>query len=140
MTQFGSVAFGPYERSQERRAHANNYKPKTVKTRVDNVTFDIPQVREGGFYPDVLEKGQRSQRVLILTLAEMYVQEVSTCKVLAIVEKLCGMKISASQVGRAVALLDETLESWRNRPLGIFPSAPNFGWENEDWLSLCRSE
>ena len=53
---------------QERQGHANGYKPKTVKTRVGNVTFDIPQVREGGFYPEALEKGQRSERALILTL------------------------------------------------------------------------
>jgi transposase-like protein len=115
------LGVGPYERSQERQAHANGYKPKTVKTRVGNITYDIPQVREGGFYPEALEKGQRSERALILTLAEMYIQGVSTRKVSAIVEKLCGVHISASQVSRAVALLDETLESWRNRPLGIFP-------------------
>ena len=48
-------------------------------------------------------------------------QGVSTRKVSAIVEKLCGMQISSSQVSRAVALLDETLESWRNRPLGMIP-------------------
>ena len=40
----------PYERTEERQGHANGYKPKTVKTRVGEVTFDIPQVREGGFY------------------------------------------------------------------------------------------
>lgn len=115
------LGVGPYERSKERQAHANGYKPKTIKTRVGNVTFDIPQVREGGFYPEALEKGQRSERALILTLAEMYIQGVSTRKVSAIVEKLCGMQISASQVSRAVSLLDETLESWRNRPLGRMP-------------------
>ena len=56
----------PYERSQERQGHANGYKPKTVKTRVGEVTFDIPQVREGGFYPRSLEKGMRSERALLL--------------------------------------------------------------------------
>ena len=48
----------PYERSDERNGHANGYKPKTVKTRVGEVTFDIPQVREGGFYPEAL--GERA--------------------------------------------------------------------------------
>ena len=82
------------------------------------ITFDIPQVREGGFYPQALEKGLRSERALTLTLAEMYVQGVSTRKVAAITEQLCGMAISSYQVSRATALLDETLEAWRNRPLG----------------------
>jgi transposase-like protein len=108
----------PYERSEERQGHANGYKPKTVKTRVGEVTFDIPQVREGGFYPHSLEKGMRSERALLLTLAEMYVQGVSTRKVAAITERLCGMQISASQVSRAAQTLDEELQTWRTRPLG----------------------
>lgn len=108
----------PYERSEDRQGHANGYKPKTVKTRVGEVTFDIPQVREGGFYPNSLEKGIRSERALLLTLAEMYVQGVSTRKVAAITEKLCGTQINASQVSRAAQLLDEELETWRNRSLG----------------------
>ncbi len=41
----------PYERSSQRQAHANGYKPKTVQTRVGEITFAVPQVREGGFYP-----------------------------------------------------------------------------------------
>ena len=49
-----------YERNEARRGHANGYKPKTVKTRVGEITFAVPQVREGGFYPSALEKGLRS--------------------------------------------------------------------------------
>jgi transposase-like protein len=108
----------PYERSDERNGHANGYKPKTVKTRVGEVTFDIPQVREGGFYPEALEKGLRSERALLLALAEMYVQGVSTRKVATITERLCGAQVSATQVSRAAEQLDEVLEAWRNRPLG----------------------
>ena len=69
---------GPYERLAERRGHSNGYKPKTVTTRVGPVTFDVPQVRQGGFYSQALEKGLRSERALKLALAEMYVQGVST--------------------------------------------------------------
>jgi putative transposase len=115
------LGVGPYERSSGRRAHANGYKPKTVKTRVGEITFGVPQVREGGFYPEALEKGQRSERALTMALAEMYIQGVSTRKVSAIVERLCGSGVSASQVSQAAAQLDEILEDWRNRPLGIFP-------------------
>lgn len=111
----------PYQHTPDRRGHANGFKPKTVKTRLGELTLDVPQVREGGFYPEALEKGQRSERALILTMAEMYVQGVSTRKVSAIVEQLCGSSVSSSVVSRAVALLDETLEAWRNRPLGEFP-------------------
>jgi putative transposase len=111
------LGVGPYERSNRRQGHANGFKPKTVTTRVAPITFDIPQVREGGFYPQALEKGMRSERALMLALAEMYVQGVSTRKVAAVTERLCGSEVSSTQVSRAAAQLDEVLEAWRNRPL-----------------------
>jgi putative transposase len=111
----------PYQHSPDRRGHANGYKPKTIKSRIGEIRLDVPQVREGGFYPGALEKGQRSERALTLTLAEMYVQGVSTRKVTAIVEQLCGSSVSSSVVSQAAKLLDETLEDWRNGPLGELP-------------------
>jgi putative transposase len=107
-----------YERTEERKGHANGFKPKTMKTRVGEITFAIPQVREGGFYPSALEKGIRSERALVITLAEMYVQGVSTRKVKVITEQLCGVEVSAEQVSRATAQLDEVLQEWRERPIG----------------------
>lgn len=107
-----------YQRSAERRGHANGFKPKTVQTRVGEIQFNIPQVREGGFYPSALEKGLRSERALHLALAEMYLQGVSTRKVSAIIEQLCGSEVSSTQVSRAAKLLDDVLEQWRERPLG----------------------
>ena len=107
-----------YERTEDRKGHANGYKPKTMKTRVGEITFAVPQVREGGFYPSALEKGLRSERALTITLAEMYVKGVSTRKVKAITEQLCGVEVSATQVSRATAQLDEILQEWRERPLG----------------------
>jgi putative transposase len=111
----------PYQHTEERQGHANGYKPKTVHTRVGDITFSIPQVREGGFYPEALEKGLRSERALTLALAEMYVQGVSTRKVKAITEQLCGVSVSSTQVSQAAKLLDDELEKWRNRPLGEYP-------------------
>ena len=107
-----------YERTEVRQGYANGYKPKTVNTRMGEITFAIPQVREGGFYPSSLEKGMRSERALMMTLAEMYVQGVSTRKVKKITETMCGVKVSAMQVSRAAKLLDEALQEWRERPLG----------------------
>jgi putative transposase len=107
-----------YERTEERKGHANGYKPKTLRTRIGEITFAVPQVREGGFYPSALEKGMRSERALVAALAEMYVQGVSTRKVKAITEELCGIEISTMQVSRATAKLDEVLQEWRERPLG----------------------
>jgi transposase-like protein len=112
---------GRYERTEERIGHANGYKPKRVKTRVGEIDFEIPQVREGGFYPAALEKGMRSERALTISLAEMYVQGVSTRKVKNIVESLCGAEVSSSQVSRAAAEMDAILQVWRERPLGKMP-------------------
>jgi len=109
---------GDYERTDDRQGYANGYKPKKVNTRMGEITFAIPQVREGGFYPSSLEKGMRSERALMITLAEMYVQGVSTRKVKKITEAMCGVKMSAMQVSRAAMLLDEALQEWRERPLG----------------------
>jgi putative transposase len=89
-----------------------------MTTRTGRITFDVPQVREGDFYPSALEKGLRSERALTLALAEMYVQGVSTRKVAAITEQLCGVELSSMQVSRAAAQLDVVLESWRTRVLG----------------------
>ena len=108
----------PYERSSERRDQANGFKPKTVKTRVGDIQFAIPQVRGGNFYPQAMEKGMRSERALMVSLAEMYVQGVSTRKVSAIVEKMIGSSVSSAQVSKAAAQMDEILTQWRNRDLG----------------------
>lgn len=110
-----------YERSPDRSGHANGYKPKTVQTRVGEITFDVPQVREGGFTPRSLEKGLRSERALKLALAQMYLQGVSTRKVAKITREMCGVEVTSTQVSRAAAELDETLTAWRSRPLGVSP-------------------
>jgi putative transposase len=108
----------PYQRTPNRRGQANGFKPKTVVTRIGAIPFSVPQVRDGGFYPQALEKGIRSERALVLSLAEMYVQGVSTRKVAEITERLIGKAVSSSQVSRAAAELDTILESWRNQPIG----------------------
>jgi len=86
----------------------------------------VPQVREGGLYPQSLERGTRSERALKLALAEMYLQGVSTRKVAAIIynlitEQLCGFAVSSTQISYAAQALDATLESWRQRPLCACP-------------------
>lgn len=116
----------PYERSEGRVGHANGFKDKTVRTRVGDVTLQVPQVRGVpadlvGFYPRSLEKGLRSERALKLAIAEMYVQGVSTRKVAQITQELCGIEVTSTQVSRTSQLLDEELEIWRTRPLGEIP-------------------
>jgi len=112
----------PYERTDARRGYANGFKPKTVATRIGKIPLRVPQVRgDVAFYPSALERGVRSERALKLAVAEMYVQGVSTRKVTEVMEVLCGLEVSSTEVSRAAALLDEELTQWRTRPLGEIP-------------------
>jgi transposase-like protein len=108
----------PYQRTERRKGYANGYKPKTMNTRMGEITFEVPQTRGLEFYPSALEKGVRSERALKLAVAEMYIQGVSTRKVTEVMKQLCGSEISSTQVSRASQLLDEELTAWRNRPIG----------------------
>ena len=110
----------PYERCATRVGYANGFKDKTIKSRLGELSLKVPQTRDGEFYPQSLEKGLRSERALLLAIAEMYVQGVSTRRVKRIVEELCGMNVSSTQVSRAAAELDELLEVWRTRELGRY--------------------
>jgi putative transposase len=109
-----------YERSEDRAGYANGYKPKTLKTRLGALELQIPQTRDSKFYPQSLEKGRRSERALGLAIAEMYIHGVSTRKVTAITEQLCGFEISTSTVSKLTAELDPLLKEWRDCPLGKY--------------------
>src|SRR5579872_2901451 len=110
----------PYERSEIRHDYANGFKSKQLKTRIGELSLQVPQVRSSEFYPSFLEKGIRSERALKLALAEMYVKGVSTRKVNDILEELCGLQISSTDVSRATKLLDEELTQWKQRSLGKY--------------------
>jgi putative transposase len=114
-----ALGAAPYERTEERKGYANGFKPKTLQTRLGEITVDVPQVRgEVDFYPSALERGVRTERALTLAIAEMYVQGVATRRVAKILSELAGtLQISSTQVSRAAAELDLELEKWRSRSL-----------------------
>lgn len=88
-----------------------------LDTRLGTLQLNIPQVRgDVSLYPSAQERGLRSERALLLAMAEMYVKGVSTRKVQDVLQKLCGLKITGAQVSRACKQLDEEIEKWRNRP------------------------
>ena len=95
----------PYERTATRRDYANGFKPKTMLTRVGELTFQVPQVRSGAFYPSAQDGGTRTDQAVHLALAEMDVQGVSTRRVIDVLQRLLGPEISlpTAQVSRAVA-------------------------------------
>jgi putative transposase len=108
---------GRYERGEERRGYRNGHKPRTVTTRVGTLELRLPQDRDGTFSTELFARYQRSEQALVTTLMEMYVQGVSTRKVAAITEELCGTGFSKSQISALVGRLDPALAAWRERRL-----------------------
>lgn len=110
---------GLYERSEERNGYANGLKDRTFQSSVGPLALRVPQSRgcDEPYRPSMLESGSRSDRSLKVAIAEMYLQGVSTRRVTKVMEKMCGLSVSSTQVSKLTAELDETFELWRNRPL-----------------------
>jgi len=108
---------GKSERTPARRGYRSGYYTRSLVTRVGRLELRVPQDREGRFSTQLFERYQRSEKALVLALAEMYVQGVSTRKVKAITEELCGHSFSASVVSEATKNLDEQLTQFAYRRL-----------------------
>ncbi|MBB3594903.1 transposase-like protein [Rhizobium sp. BK529] len=105
------------ERTPERLGYRSGYYGRTLLTRVGKLELRVPQDRSGHFSTELFERYQYSERALVATLAEMYVQGVSTRKVKAITEELCGHAFSASSISAINKRLDESLKAFACRPL-----------------------
>lgn len=107
----------PYERNGERQGYRNGFRERTIATRVGPVTLAVPRLRCGTFSTELFERYQRSEQALVLAMMEMVVNGVSTRKVSAITEELCGKSFSKSTVSTLCEALDPIVENFRNRPL-----------------------
>ncbi len=105
------------ERTAGRLGYRSGYYSRTLITRVGKLELRVPQDREGRFSTELFERYQRSEQALVSTLAEMYVQGVSTRKVKAITEELCGHSFSASTISAINKRLDERLAAFARRRL-----------------------
>ena len=111
------------ERSPSRLTQRNGYRPRPWDTRVGTLELQIPRVREGSYFPTLLEPRRRSERALLAVVQQAYVEGVSTRKVDALVKSLGCEGISKSQVSRICQELDQAVESFLGRPLdgGPYP-------------------
>ena len=105
------------ERTVARLGYRSGYYSRTLVTRVGKLEFRVPQERDGRFSTELFERYQRSEQALVATLAEMYVQGVSTRKVKAITEELCGHAFSASAISAINKRLNESLDAFAKRQL-----------------------
>jgi putative transposase len=113
---------GKHERSDQRLGYRSGYYRRRLITRVGTMVLRVPQDRAGQFSTQVFEQYQRSEKALVAALAQMYVQGVSTRKVAAITEELCGHEFSASSISAITVRLDEQLAEFSRRALSeAFP-------------------
>ncbi len=111
-----------HERTEGRKGYRNGYRAREWDTRVGTVELAVPKVRDGSYFPSLLEPRKRAERALVAVVQEAYVQGVSTRKVDDLVKSLGMAGISKSQVSRICEELDEEVERFRNRSLsGEYP-------------------
>lgn len=106
-----------YERTSERKVYRNGYRERAWDTRVGRIDLKIPKVREGSFFPSLLEPRRRAEKALLTVVQEAYVHGVSTRKVDDLIKSLGVEGVSKSEVSRICAELDDMVEQFRNRPL-----------------------
>lgn len=105
------------ERSAARVGYRSGYYSRSLVTRVGTLELRVPQDRDGRFSTRLFERYQRSEKALVGALAEMYVQGVSTRKVKAVTEELCGHSFSASAISTINKKMDVALAEFAGRRL-----------------------
>jgi transposase-like protein len=116
------VGAAPYERAETRLTSRNGYREREWDTRVGTLELQIPKLRQGSYFPGLLEPRRRHERALLAVVQEAYVHGVSTRSVDALAEALGLKGMSKDQVSRICKELDGQVQAFRNRPLeGEYP-------------------
>jgi putative transposase len=105
------------ERTDGRLGYRSGHYPRKLITRVGTLELRVPQDRQGRFSTEIFSRYQRSEKALVAALIEMYVQGVSTRKIKAVSEELCGHEFSASTISELNATLDGELEKFARQRL-----------------------
>ena len=114
------IGAGRYERTETRTTHRNGSRERLLSTKAGDVSLKIPKLREGTFFPSLLEPRRRIDRALWAVVMEAYVHGVSTRKVDDLVQALgIDSGISKSEVSRICGELDSVVAEFRDRPLGL---------------------
>jgi len=122
------IGAGRYERAASRTTHRNGSRARLLSTKAGDVELRIPKLREGSFFPSLLEPRRRIDRALLAVVMEAYVHGTSTRKVDDLVKALgVDAGISKSEVSRICAELDAEVAAFRSRPLGQ-PASRTCSW------------
>ena len=106
------------ERSAERVTQRNGYRSRAWDTRVGTMDLHIPKLREGSYFPSLLEPRRRSERALLAVIQQAYVEGVSTRRVDDLVKALGCEGISKSQVSRICQELDVVVDGFHGPSAG----------------------
>jgi putative transposase len=127
------IGAGHYERTPERRTYRNGHRARVWETRVGEIPLRIPKVRDGSYFPSLLEPRRRSEKALLAVVQQAYVEGVSTRRVDDLLQALGLTGIDKSRVSRICKELDEVVERFRSRPLeGQYP----FVWLDALYLKV----
>lgn len=125
-----------HERTAERVTYRNGYRHRTWDTRVGTIDLRIPKLRQGSYFPSLLEPRRRAEKALVAVVQEAYIHGVSTRKVDELVQSLGMTGISKSEVSRLCSELDELVEAFRHRPLtNRYP----YVWLNAKYIKVRES-
>jgi len=109
----------PYQRVEGRTNYRNGYRARKepLSTGLGPINLSIPKLRNGSFYPSILEQYQRVDRALISIISEAYIAGVSTRRMNQLFVDLGLSNIDRSLVSRCAKQIDAEVELWRNRDL-----------------------
>lgn len=126
----------PYERSEERITQRNGYRERPWKTRLGEITLAVPKLREGTYFPSILEPRRMAEKALLAAVQTAYVEGVSTRKVEQLMATLGLPRMDKSQVSRICKDLDEVVRVFLDRPLeGEFP----YLWLDATYLKVRQN-
>jgi putative transposase len=112
------IGAGRYERTEGRTTHRNGSRSRLLSTKAGDVNLQIPKLRQGSFFPSLLEPRRRIDKALWAVVMEAYVHGVSTRKVDDLVQALgIDSGISKSEVSRICGELDAVVAEFRDRTL-----------------------
>lgn len=122
-----------HARTPERTGQRNGYRERRWDTRVGTIDLQVPRVRDGSYFPALLDPRRRAERALVAVVQEAYVHGISTRRVDDLVQALGIAGISKSEVSRLCETLDAEVERFRTRPLiGPYP----YVWLDATYLKV----
>lgn len=116
------IGAAKHERTPSRHTQRNGYRERTWETRVGELELRIPKLRQGSYFPSLLEPRRRAEKALLAVVQQAYVDGVSTRKLDELVQALGLHGIDKSRVSRICHELDAVVQQFRERPLtGVYP-------------------